>query len=141
MMDETKRLPVGIVLLIGLFTIGACASFISAVSLTFPGSFLEPIWKLNPRAREGFSQMGGWSIVLMSVVCAACISTTVGLWRGRWWGYWLALLMLMTNLAGDLINVITGTEPRAAVGIPVVLFILAYLLRYQNRDRFRRTQL
>jgi hypothetical protein len=141
MMDETKRLPVGIVLLIGLFSIGACASFISAVSLTFPGSFLEPIWKLNPRAREGFSQMGGWSIVLMSVVCAACISTTVGLWRGRWWGYWLALLMLMTNLAGDLINVITGTEPRAAVGIPVVLFILAYLLRYQNRDRFRRSQL
>ena len=134
----SKAHPLGVVLLITLFAIGVCASFLSAVSLIFRGSFLEPIWRLNPHAREGFSHMGGWAVVLMIVVCVACLSTVIGLWRGRWWGYWLALIMLMINLAGDLINVITGAERRAAFGIPVAIFIMAYLLSHQNRDRFRR---
>lgn len=50
-------------------------SFISAVSLLFPGSFLEPMWRLNPRAHEAFAGMGVWAVVLMCAVCASCAST------------------------------------------------------------------
>ena len=125
-------------MLIALFAIGMCASLISAVSLLFPGSFLEPIWQLNPQAHETFSHLGGWAIVLMGVVCIACFSTAIGLWRRRWWGYWLAVLMLVINLFGDVVNVISGTEPRAIIGVPVALLILVYLLRRNIRDHFRR---
>jgi hypothetical protein len=125
--------PFGVNALVALFVIGTCASFISAVSLLFPGSFLELIWQLNPRAREGFSRIGGWAIVLMIVVCGACVLTAIGLWRRRPWGYWLAVLMLLINLAGDLINVMTGAEPQAIIGVPIVLLILVYLLRNRRR--------
>jgi hypothetical protein len=134
----SKQRPLGVIALVTLFAVGTCASLISAVSLMFPGSFLEPIWQLNPHAREGFSHIGAWAIMLMLAVCVACALTAIGLWRGCWWGYWLAVLMLLTNLAADLINVITGSERRAIAGIPVVLFILAYLLRNEFRDRFQR---
>jgi hypothetical protein len=68
-----KTRPLVVTILILLFVIGVIASLISIISLTFPGSFLEPVWKLNPRAREGFARMGGWSILLMAVVVSlAC---------------------------------------------------------------------
>jgi hypothetical protein len=128
--------PVGVIALVLLFAIGTCASFISAVSLTFPGSFLEPIWNLNPNARTGFTRIGSAAIVLMIAVCIACIFTTIGLWLGRRWGYWLAVVMLVVNLCGDVVNVISGIEPRAIIGIPIVGVILAYLLRKRTRYHF-----
>jgi uncharacterized membrane protein len=138
-MDEESRSnarPLGVIALVMLFVIGTCASLLSAVSLTFPGSFLEPIWDLNPNARAGFTRIGSAAIVLMIAVCIACLFTALGLWRRRRWGYWLAVLMLVVNLCGDVINVITGTEPRAIVGIPIVGVILTYLLRKRTRYHF-----
>ena len=132
----TKSRSFGVIALIMLFAIGTCASFLSAVSLAFPGSFLEPIWRLNPNARAGFSRLGPWAIVLMIAVCIACFFTAVGLWRRRQWGHWLAVMMLVVNLGGDVVNVVTGMEPRAVIGIPIVGTILAYLLRKQTRDHF-----
>ena len=132
-----KTRPFGIIALTILFVIGKAASFISAVSLTFPGSFLEPVWRLNPHAREGFDRLGIWAIVLMTVVCIACICPAIGLWRGLWWGYWFADLMLVLNLVSDLVNVLMGTEPKAFVGIPIVVLILAYLMRKRAKEHFK----
>jgi len=120
-----------------LFVIGVVASFISAISLLFPGSLLEPIWRLNPQAHEAFGRMAQWAIVLMSLVCVACVCTAVGLWRLRSWGYWLTVSMLTMNLVGDVINVISGTERRAIVGIPVVVFLLAFLMRKRTKEYFK----
>jgi len=128
--------PIVVTFLIGLFVIGIVASLVSAISLSFPGSFLEVVWRVNPHAREGFARLGQWSIVLMSIVCVACTLTAVGLWR-RWrWGYWLALAMLALNLTGDLINVLAGIEYRAAAGIPIALLLLILMLRAKTRRYF-----
>lgn len=137
-MRVTHPRPLGITALSIFFLFGAAAGFISFVSLLFPGSFLEPMWRLNPRAREGFTEMGAWAVVLMCAVCVSCASSAVGLWRGARWGYRLAAAMLAFNLLGDVANVFTGTEPRAAVGIPIVLAILAYLMSRRARCFFER---
>jgi hypothetical protein len=133
-----KTRPLVVTLLIVLFGIGVAASLISLVSLTFPGSFLELVWRLNPHAREGFARMGNWSIALMSVVLVSCLLAAIGLWRGLRWGYWLSVVMLVVNLAGDLINVVAGTEPRAIVGVPIALLLLIFLLRSKTREYFRK---
>jgi hypothetical protein len=135
-MTSLKNRPFGITALIALFLFGTAASFLAALSLTFPGSFLDPIWRLNPHARAGFNSMGSWAIVLMSAVCVACAFTAIGLWRGSRWGYWLAVLMLVVNLVGELVNVISGIEPRAIFGIPIVLLVLVYMMRRRTRSFF-----
>ncbi len=136
MTTASRVRPVGITALSIFFWAGAVISFIAAVSLLFPGSFLEPLWKLNPRAREGFVGIGAWAILLMSAVCVACAMAAAGLWRGSRWGYLLAFILLIINLIGDIANVLLGTEPRAAVGIPIVLTILAFLVSRRVRRFF-----
>jgi hypothetical protein len=136
MRTKSATRPLGIVALTALFLFGTVASFVSFVALLFPGSFLEPIWKLNPRAHEGFATMGRWAIVLMCVVCLACALTAVGLWRGARWGYWLAVSMLAVNLLGDVANVLLLKERKALIGVPVVVVILIYLASRRVRDFF-----
>ncbi len=136
MLTKSETRPIGITALSMFFLFGAAASFVSSISLFFPGSFLERMWRLNPRARAGFADLGVWAIVLMCAVCAACASAAVGLWRGKRWGYWLAVALLAINLLGDIVNVLLGTEPRAVFGIPIVVAIFAFLMSGQVRRFF-----
>jgi len=106
MTTKSEARPLGITALSIFFLFGATASFLSFVSLLFPGSFLEPMWRLNPRARAGFAGIGVWAVVLMCAVSVACASAAVGLWRGARWSYWLAVMLLTINLLGDIANVL-----------------------------------
>ncbi len=137
---ELNTRPLVVTLLIILFAIGTVASLISIITLTFPGSFLDAVWRVNPNAYEGFTRMGGWSVVLMSAVFVACLLTAIGLWRRFEWGYWLAMVMLSASLTGDAINVIARKERRAIVGVPIALILLLYLMRRNTRDYFRQSK-
>jgi hypothetical protein len=133
---ETHR-PGGVTALSVFFAAGALISFLSFASLLFPGSFLEPMWRLNPRAKDAFAGMGRWSIVLMGAVCLACSFSASGLWRGKIWGHRLAFSVLAINLLGDIANVIFGLERRAAIGVPIALAMLLYMRSRRIRDYFK----
>jgi hypothetical protein len=130
------RRPLGITVLCIFFLVGAIISFTSDVSLLWPGGPLEPMWRLNPRAREGFASMGPWALLLLAVVCVACVASAVGLWRGRRWGHRLAIAGLSINLIGDATNGVLGHDPRSLVGVPIVGGIIAYLLSDSVRRFF-----
>ena len=74
---------------------------------------------------------------MFTVVCLACAVAAIGLWRGARYGYAMAITVLTINSLGDLFNVISGTEPRAIIGIPIVILIFAYLLTTKVRRFFR----
>lgn len=133
------RRPLGVTALSVFFLASTAITLVAALSLLFPNGFLEPIWKLNPRGRAGLGAIGIWAVVLFSVVCLACAVAAVGLWRGARYGYVTAITVLTINSLVDLFNVISGTEPRAIIGIPVVIVVLAYLLTEKVRQFFRAT--
>jgi len=132
--------PAGVTALACLFGLGALVSGLSAISLLTPGGILEPMWRLNPRARESFSRMGSWAPLLLGVVSLACVACAYGFFAGRRWGYRLGLVGLFINLAGDVVNSVLGTEPRAVVGVPIVALILWYLFSRRVRDFFGLTK-
>lgn len=119
--------PWGVTALSLFFGLGAAVSFTSLVALLFPGSVLEPMWRLNPRAREAFASMGPWALGLMAFVSALCALASVGLWRGHRRGYVLAVVLLSISLLGDLANALLGIEPRAWAGVPIAGLMLAFL--------------
>jgi hypothetical protein len=41
------------------------------------------------------------------------------------------------DVIGSIINVVASTEPRALVGIPMVLILLIYLLRIKTREHLK----
>ena len=128
--------PIGISVLSVFSFVGAILAGVSAVSLAFPGSPLEPMWKLNPHGHQGLADMHGWAVLLLSLVSGACGVTGIGLWRLERWGYALAVVGLLIHMVGDILNVVLGTEPRAIVGIPIVLGLLVYVSRARVRKAF-----
>lgn len=124
---EVSSRPWGVTALAVFFGFGTLMSLASFVALLFPDGFLEPMWRLNPRARDAFGDIGPWSLVLMAVVCVACASAVVGLLRGKRWGYVVAATMLVVSLLGDLANALLGIEPRAWFGVPIAALLLVLL--------------
>jgi hypothetical protein len=129
--------PLGHALLGAFFAAGALISTASALALVFPGSWLEPMWHLNPEARVAFAHMGPWAVLLMVTVAAGCATAALGVWAGRRWGHRLALGIIGCNLLGDLANAILRGDPRTLLGLPIGGALLVYLLRRRTRDRFR----
>jgi len=136
MIVGVRNRPAGITALASLFGFGALVSGLSAISLLTPGGALEPMWRLNPRARDQFSRMGTWAPLLLGAVALVCLVCAYGFFAGKRWGYRLGLTGLFINLLGDVVNSAPGTEPRAVVGVPIVVLILWYLFSRQVRDFF-----
>jgi uncharacterized membrane protein (DUF2068 family) len=131
-----KTRPGRITALSIFFTVGTIISFISAVSLSFPNSFLEPMWKLNPRALNAFHHIGFWAVLLMFIVSIFCGLAAYGLWNGKLWGYYIAIGMLIINLIGDIYNFVSGIERRAFIGIPIVILILFFIMKPEIKKYF-----
>ena len=60
------------------FAAGSLIALVAAVSLLSPGGFLEPMWRLNPRARTAFSGLGVAAPALLVLVAGACGSRPSG---------------------------------------------------------------
>ncbi len=124
--------PAGITVISLFFVFGTLMSGLAGVMLLFPGSVLEPLWRLNPHAREGFALIGPPAVLLMAVVCLACATAARGLWRCTRWGYWTALAILTINLAGDSANVLIARDWRTLIGLPIGGLMIWYLLREKH---------
>lgn len=100
------------------FIVGATISLTASISLLKKSSFLDSMWRLNPRAHQDLSSLGLWSVVLMTTVSGFCAAAGIALWRQRRWGYWLAVGLIAINLVASITNAVIGAEPRAIVGVP-----------------------
>jgi uncharacterized membrane protein len=135
-MAELLKRPRGITALSIFFLAGALISLTAGASLLFPRSFIEPIWRINPRAYAHLLDLGPWAVVLMFAVSISCAMAAIGLWRRTTWGHKIAVGLIAINLIGDIANTLMGTEPRAILGVPIALAILIYLLSKKVRDSF-----
>jgi uncharacterized membrane protein (DUF2068 family) len=117
------------------FAFGATMCGLTVSLLLFPGSVLDSLWRLNPDARLAFESLGHWAVVLMLTVGTACLFAAIGLWRGRPWGRWLALVILSINMVGDLANVFVRHDYRGLIGVPVASAMIFFLLGCGRRSK------
>ena len=136
MTTNRGQMPFGIRCLVAFVVAAAGISAISAISLLWPGGPLEPIWRINPRAREDFAVLGIWSSILLGVLSVVCVVAAIGLWRRARAGYQLIVVGLVLNLVGDVLNIVLRRQLAAALGIPIVAAILAYLMTSSVREYF-----
>src|SRR5438093_8621138 len=77
---RSRRRSTGRVLLAIFFAAGAFICLVMMLALAFPGSFLESIWRLKPKARVQLEEIArAVSIVLMPATGPACAVAAVGL--------------------------------------------------------------
>ena len=131
-----RKLPPGIKAMSAFFVFGTVMSGLTFVLLLFPGSWTRTGLEINPEARAGFQQMGGWAILLMAVVCLACGASAAGLMARKRWGLVAAICVLAVNLLGDTLNAILRHDLRTLIGLPIGGALIAYLLSPSVRRLF-----
>lgn len=131
-----RHTPFGVRALVIFFFFGATMCLLTIAGLLFPGSVLEPMWRLNPDAHKAFQSLGRWSILLMIVVGSACAAAAIGLARRARWGWRLAIGVLAINLLGDTLNAIVRHDLRTLIGLPIGGALILYLTSKRVRELF-----
>jgi len=93
----------------------------------FPGSFLDSLSRVNPRAHEGLAVLGLWAVLLM-VVVALCVPQRFRFVALRSLGLHHGACDSQCEPAGDAINAFVGHDWRTLIGLPIGGAMIIYLL-------------
>ena len=130
------RKLLGVSLIAMFFAIATCILLGVGIALLRPGSMLEVIWKLYPARRALLMPYRMWlgpGFLILAIVMA---SASVGCFRRRIWGWWLAIGIFIVNGLSDTGQILIGHFLEGAIGVAVAGGILFYLSRPNVRGTF-----
>jgi len=106
---------------IAAFLIAATAVALGVgLALLFPGRLLEWLAQFNRPGMQAFEALGRWSGALLLLVACFTAVATVGLLRGKKWGWWMAMGVFAVNGCGDIVGyTITRDGWRSGSGVVV----------------------
>src|ERR1700681_4511650 len=122
---------------IGIFLFfGAIMASLAATTLLWRGTALDRLWALNPIAYKQLVPLGRTVGILFLLLGAALTTAGIGWFRRRLWGWRLAVVIIATQVLGDMVNCARGDWLRGAVGIIIAGAPLLFLLRPRIRATF-----
>ncbi len=122
---------------IGIFLFfGAIMSSLAAVTLLWRGTALDRVWALNPGAYQQLAPLGGLIGILFLLLGAALAIAGIGWFRQRLWGWRLAVVIVATQVLGDVVNCVRGDSLRGGTGAIIAGALLLFLLRPGTRAAF-----
>jgi hypothetical protein len=113
----------------GFLFFGATMASLAGATLTWPGTFLDEIWVLNPTAHKPLAGLGKPAGILFLLLGATLALAGAGWFKHRLWGWRLAVAVIATQVLGDLVNFFRGDFLRGGVGFGIAAALLFYLLR------------
>ncbi len=133
---QSASLPFGFTALGVFLCFGATMACLAGATLLWPGTLLDPIWKLNPSAYRQLAPIGRLMGAAFLVLASALAIAAAGWFRRRVWGWRLAVAIIAIQLMGDAINCIRGDWFGGGVGVVIAGALLAYLLSSKVRHAF-----
>ena len=128
--------PAGITA-IGIFWFfGAIMAAYACVTLLWPGTVLDRLWNLNISAHVQLLLMGRAIGFLFLALVAALVATGIGWSRRRAWGWTLGVILLATQVTGDLASAAMGEYIRGGTGVLIAGSLLFYLFRPNVKQVF-----
>ncbi|HEY6968004.1 MAG TPA: hypothetical protein VJA94_02280 [Candidatus Angelobacter sp.] len=109
---------------------------IAGATLIWRGSFLDRLWTLNARAYKQLAPFGSAAGVAFLLLGAALAFAGTGWFWRRFWGWSLAVIIIATQVVGNLANALLGDLLRGGVGLIFSLALLFFLLRSPIRAAF-----
>lgn len=102
----------------------------------WPGTAFDRVWVLNPRAYRELASFGkavGFPFLLLGVTLAIA---SLGWFKRRLWGWWLAVIVIGTQVSGDLVSIYMGRIFEGILGVALAGALFLYLLRAKVRAMF-----
>ena len=122
---------------VGVFLVfGACMAALAGTTLVWRGTALDKLWALNESAHKQLAPAGRSVGPLFLLLSATLTAAAVGWFKRRLWGWRLAVGIIATQVAGDLVNVVRGDFLRGGTGLTIAGALLFYLLRPKVRATF-----
>jgi len=122
---------------IGIFLFfGASMASLAATTLLWRGTALDRLWTLNPTAYKQLAPQGCIVGILFLVLGAALITAGIGWFQRRLWGWRLAVVIVSTQVLGDVVNCVRGGWLRGGTGVIIAGALLLFLLRPRTRATF-----
>jgi hypothetical protein len=122
---------------IGIFLFfGAVMAGLAAITLLWRGTPLDRLWVLNQMAYKRLVPMGRAVGILFLLLSGALTTAGIGWFRRRPWGWRLAVVIIATQVVGDLVNCVRGDLLRGGTGVIVAGALLLFLWRPKIRDSF-----
>jgi len=122
---------------IGIFLFfGAIMASLAATTLLWRGTALDRLWTLNPTAYKHLAPLGPIAGMLFLVLGAALTTAAIGWFRRRLWGWRLAVVIISTQVLGDVVNCVRGDWLRGGTGVIIAGALLLFLLRPRIRTAF-----
>jgi hypothetical protein len=123
-----RKLTPGIIA-VGVFLFfGATMAALAGTTLVFPGTILDKVWALNPRAYRQLAPLGRIVGLLFLLLSGSMAVAGTGWFRRRYWGWCLAVIIIATQVLGDIVNVLRGDFVRGGIGFAIAGLLLLYLL-------------
>ncbi len=116
--------------------IGAFMALLAGTTLIWRGTLLDHVWVLNASAYSQLAPFGKTVGVPFLVLSAALAVAGVGWFRRRLWGWQLAVVIIATQVLGDLVSIFMGHFVRGAAGVTIASALLLYLFRTGVRSAF-----
>jgi hypothetical protein len=122
---------------LGIFLFfGAAMASLAATTLLWRGTALDVVWKLNPAAYRQLSRLGDAVGIFFLVLGAALAIAGIGWFKRRLWGWRLAVLIIATQVLGDVVNCVRGDFLRGGIGFIIAGALLVFLFRSKVRATF-----
>jgi hypothetical protein len=122
---------------VGLFLFfGAIMASLAAATLLWRGTALDRLWVLNPIAYEQLAPLGSVVGVFFLLLGAALTTAGIGWFRRRVWGWRLAVVIIATQVLGDVVNCVRGDLLRGGTGVIIAGALLMFLLQPKIKATF-----
>ena len=129
--------PWGVVLL-AIFFLAATMILVGVgVALLLPGSLMETVWLTYPERRAILMPHRLWLAPAFLSLAVAVAAASIGCFKQRTWGWWLATTIFAVNGLSDAGQIVLGHVAEGVTGVLVAGAILFYLTRPNVRAAYK----
>ena len=115
---------------------GASIASLAAPTLLWRGTALDRLWTLNPTAYKQLAPLGRIVGIFFLLLGAALITAGIGWFRRRLWGWRLAVVIISTQVLGDVVNCARGDWLHGGTGLIIAGALLLFLGQPRIRAAF-----
>jgi hypothetical protein len=115
---------------------GAVMASHAATTLLWRGTPLDHLWALNLTGYNQLAPLGCIVGIFFVTLAVILITAGIGWFQCRLWGWRLAVVIISTQVLGDVVNCLRGDWLRGGSGVIIAGALLLFLWQPRIRAAF-----